>query len=289
MSSLVSALAAVLPDLADVELVPSNVFADISKEPYFDLREATLLLSYDAISKIYQEATEKLASSDLDSHYSSISLLLLINGENASLWAALRRSFSPARLPSDLVLSRLVLKLHRKASCAWDYRLFLMSQGGFAHPREIELIGEIVERESQHYHAWTYRLLVMRRYLGQREREEEWARGWQFCEAHIRDSSAWHYIGTLAVDLQQETQAVERLKALLEVYYASEGLYPAHISFGLESMVHLLLRMHCSARWIADFLGRAQRPLPPSLVAAIKQTSADFYPCGRQSRVPSTP
>lgn len=282
MSNLVSGLAAVLPVLADVELVPPSVFAEVSKQPYFDLREATLLLSQSAISVIYQEATEILASSQLDLHYSSLSLLLLINGENASLWAALRRSFSLPRLASDLVLSRLVLKLHRKASCAWDYRLFLMAQGGFSWSREREVIGEIVERESQHYHAWTYRLLVMRRHLGQSEWEEDWALMWKFCEGHIRDSSAWHYIGTLAVTLGREAETVERLKSLCEVYFSSEGLYPASISFGLNSIIHLLLRLHCSPHWLASFLVRAQRPLPPSLVAAIKQTSADSYLCGRQ-------
>lgn len=289
MQSLVSEIAALLLSLSDVELVPHNVFAEVSTQAYYDRRETTLILSHKAIPALYQEATDLLASSDTQLHYSAISLLLLINGENSSLWCALQRSFTPSRLPSDLLLSRLILKLHRKASCAWDYRLFLLSQGGYSYPQEAAVIGEIVERESQHYYAWTYRLLIMRKYMGDREKEEDWGKAWKYCEGHIRDSSAWHYIGTLAIELGREAEAVERLKALCQVYYASDGLYESHISYGLDSICHLLLRLHCSPDWLASFLTLAQRPLSPSLIAAIKQTSAGSYPCERQERVPSTP
>ena len=281
MTSFTSDLAALLPSISDLELLPHSLFQDLSPHPYYDLHDSTLLLSHHAIPRIHQEATST-------PNYHSVALLLLINGENHSLWTIIRSTFDAFRLSMDLSLTKLVLKKHRKASCAWDYRLFLMSQGGFSYLTEAVFLQEIIDREQQHYYAWLYRMKLMQRYMTQREREQDWDNMWSHCEGHISDCSAWHYVGTLTLVLGREREAVERLKAICEVYYGVDGLYTVEKNYGMESISRLLIRLKCDPMWLNDFLRASNRPLSPTLTAALKQSSVAPYPSYSLSHVPST-
>jgi hypothetical protein len=236
--SLLSTVFHLLPEIQELEFVPSALFSEIFPDREgFAVSGSACSISHSMIPMLHSAASAIInRDSDSVSLDTASSLLVLLNGEVTKVWNTKRRIFVPERLQSDLHISNLVLKLHRKASNAWFYREFLMQKGGFHYQKEVDFIEEVAAAAGQHYYAWKYRLYLLRHHMSPEERRIDYDRCQSFCARHLSDSSAFHYFRIIAQTLEMQETAFRWVYDICRVYYSPGGLYGQQHPYGLEAV-----------------------------------------------------
>ena len=240
---LLSSLLLSLLSARDIELIPTEVYTELGlSSTGFQNKEGSLIISHAGVAAVYTAAKAGGERGEGgEGGYASLVALAVISGEVSTVWNAMRKTFTIDRIDTDLAVNGLVLKLHKKASCAWRYREFLLSQPHtFSYEREVQLLGSIIATKSHHYFAWQHRLFLLRTLLSPTETQTDFQSVLQYCEGHLTDSSAFHYLRIVAKAAGREAEAWTSIQHLSQVYFSPSGLYSNQEPYGLETSSLLL-------------------------------------------------
>lgn len=220
-------------------VVDKEFLQDITDEHYATIDDE-FIISKQAAIKIYIFSLDNIKKSGRNTtEYPELKIILdlavLINGELALAWNIKKQNFLIQNVNDDMHFNTLSVKLHRKASVAWDYRKFLIRQVGISD-KEFENLNDLAELHKQNYYLWEYRQWAFKSYLPNDKKPMEIDFLFKYCESHPSDSSSFHCLSDYLKHTNQEFLAYSWISDLCQKYYGPNGLYTEKSPPGFETL-----------------------------------------------------
>ena len=222
----------------EVVMVPEAV------EERFRVEEGQLVINLKLCGRLYSECCEEIfryrAGNQVPDIVKCATTAAIINGEFHTAWNVKLELISSLDLVQELHVSCLSLMIHRKSSIGWFYLYTLLKQDSSLIDSFRSKLEQLLERHPRNYYTWMYLFKIFKEIYSEDYRTQEFYHTLSFCESHLKDSSSFHYLLLIAMELNKLPDLFLWAIRVCQSYYGPDGLYIERSPPGYENFCNLL-------------------------------------------------
>lgn len=219
-------------------IVDDLVIQDLGGENFLFI-EDELILTCRFSMEVYKKALSAMKAFRIDKIWNQnltilMDLAVLVNGELGTVWNIKKEKIEELDLNQQVHVNMLSVRLHRKASVAWEFRKLLV--GKVKPDNELQVLAELQEIHKQNYYLWEYKRWYFHTILSLEAQQAEYQETLKYCSRHISDSSAFHYLAWISRKLALDPKTYAWAVELSQKYYGPQGLFNEKHPPGFETL-----------------------------------------------------
>lgn len=226
----------------EVVMVPDEV------EQRFRVEEGQLVINLKLCGKLYSECCQEIFRYRAGNHATDIvksaTTAAIINGEFHTAWNVKLELISSLDIAQELHMTCLSLIIHRKSSIGWFYLYTLLKQDSSLIDSFRSRLNLLLERHPRNYYTWMYLFNIFKEIYSEDYRTQEYHHTLSFCESHPKDSSSFHYLLRISIDLNKLPDLLQWAIRVCQSYYGPDGLYIERNPPGYENFCNLLKNLN---------------------------------------------
>jgi|688.fasta_scaffold538799_1 hypothetical protein len=213
-------------------------------EERFRVEEGQLVINLNLCAKFYSESCEEIfryrAGNQAPDILKSATTATIINGEFHTAWNVKLELISSLDIVQELHMTCLSLMIHRKSSIGWFYLYTLLKQDSSLIDSFRSKLELLLERHPRNYYTWMYLFKIFKEIYFEDYKTQEFYQTLSFCESHIKDSSSFHYLLLISIELNKLPDLFLWAIRVCQSYYGPDGLYIERSPPGYENFCNLL-------------------------------------------------